>query len=329
MNDSTTSTSTAKSMVTESEPDLVSTAEQTQAVAKLSFWETLSFTLAHTFLSMLLMLFSIRGLYWIGRWFGTLEWMINFKKRRRYARVLKHVLDDTSSASQRRYWTREYFMRSRCDKMFYLIFDRIPREKALSLFTIGNQEMLDQALSRGHGVHLAMSHHGPHHVAGMLMALSGYPVSAVRDRNEGGLRRFVQNRFDRLYPEFRRMKVLFADSYPREIYRFLKDGNIVGSAMDVSRVRKVHQKSEEMVVFGEKRPFMSGPLHIAYRCKATALQAFILPRSGFRYHFDIVETLIDPETTLDENAAVHQAMVKYAKNIEKYLRQTPSLITRL
>ena len=93
--------------------------------------------------------------------------------------------------------------------------------------------------------------------------------------------------------------------------------------------RHAHQKSEEMTVFGEKRPFMSGPLHIAYRCKATALQAFIIPRSGFRYRFEIVETLIDPETTMDEDAAVHEAMVAYANNIEKYLRQTPSLITRM
>ncbi len=321
------------------------------AATGLSLRETISFSLAHSFLSVLLFCVSLKGLYALGRGFGTLEWMVNFKRRRRFAKVLKVVLGEKYSPSLRRRWTRDYFMRSRCDKMFYLIIDRLDRKKAESLFTITNRDMLDEILARGKGVHLAMSHHGPHHVAGMLLALCGYKAAAVRDRKEGGLRKYVQNRFDKLYPEFTRLRVLFADSYPREIYRCFQEGYIVGSAMDVSRVRMSHQKSESFMIFGQPRPIVSGPFHIAYRRGAPVVQAFMIPEDGFRYRFELVEVLLDPtndsHTALvskdkifsdaskssaadtPEDAAVRRAMTRYAANIEKYVRQTPSLITRL
>ena len=174
-----------------------------------------------------------------------------------------------------------------------------------------------------------LSHHGAHHIAGMLLALRGYKVAGVRDRHEGGLRRYVQDRLDRLYPEFQRMRVLFSDSYPRDIFRCYRDGYAVGSAMDVNRARSAGQKTETVTVFGEERAYLTGPLQMALRCKAPALQAFIVAKSRFRYHLDIVATLIDPETVTDEDAAVSEAMRAYAANIETHLRATPTLITKI
>ena len=138
--------------------------------------------------------------------------------------VFEHVLGRRPTPRERRRATREYFRRTRCDKLFYLVFDRISRDKAMSLFSIRNRDLLDEAAGRGRGVYVALSHHGPHHIAGMLMALHGYKTAGVRDRQEGGMRRWVQNRFDHLYPEFRRMRVLFSDGYPRDIYRSFRQG---------------------------------------------------------------------------------------------------------
>ena len=329
MYDGTTSSTASTDRATRGTSVPTESSKTLESLSPLTVWESISFTLTHMFLCVLFALVSLRGLYQIGRLFGTLEWIINFKGRRRFARVLKRVFGRSLTGAQRRRWTRDFFMRSRCDRMFYLIFDRIDRKKALSLFTIGNRDVLDHALSGGRGVSMAMSHHGPHHVAGMFLALSGYKVTAVRDRKEGGLRRFVQNRFDRLYPEFQRMEVLFADSYPRDIYRCLREGYIVGSAMDVGRIRVAHKKSDEMIVFGEKRPCVSGPFRIAYRCGAPVLQAFIISESGFRYRFEIAETILDPADAVDEESAVRKAISAYAANIEKYVRQTPSLVTRM
>lgn len=296
---------------------------------RLNWWEYSTFTLAHAGSSALLLLFKLPGLHWFGRVLGTIEWLINYKRRRRFATALRQVLGREATGAERRRWTREYFTRSRCDKLFYLIFDRIPRAKAMSLLSIGNQDLLDRSLTRGRGVYMAMSHHGALHVVSMLMALRGYKTAGVRDRREGAMRQYIQERFDRRYPEFARMRVLYADSYPREIYRCLTDGFVLGSAMDVSRVRQPNQKTEEVAVFGETRPFPSGPLRIAHRCRAPVLQAFVLPENGFRYRLEIVGMLIDPDVSTHEDLAVAEAMRTYATNVERYVRASPSLLTRV
>ncbi len=219
-------------------------------------------------------------------------------------------------------------MQTRCDKLYYLVFDRIPREAALSSLTISNQELLDRASAHGTGVYLALCHHGPLHVAAMLMALRGYKVAGVRDRREGAMRRYVQSLYDRKYPEFGRMRVMYADSFPREIYRCLQDGYVLGSAMDVSRVRDPRQRSHEVKIFERSQVFLTGPLRIAIRCKTPVLQAFVLPGPDFRYELQIVESLLDPQSSEDEEAAVERAITRYAQNVESYVRAYPALLTR-
>ena len=294
----------------------------------LSAWERIAFGTAHAFAVALLRCFSLRGLYSIGRLFGTLEWVINFKRRRRYARALERVLGRKPSARERRRFTHRYFQRQRCDKIFYLVFDRIPRDQAASLLSIEPKEMIEAALADGKGVYMALSHFGAHHVAGMLLAVQGYKVVGVRDRHEGGLRRYILDRFDRQYPELSRLRVLYADSYPRDIYRCLEEGYLLGSAMDVSRVRHQNQRVEEVEISGERRQFVTGPLRVAMRCGATVLQAFVMPEENFRYRLVIVSRLIEPNPA-DREAAIRRAMSEYALTAEKYAREHPDLLTRI
>jgi lauroyl/myristoyl acyltransferase len=294
---------------------------------RVNLWEQVSFTVAHAVTAALLYCLNLSGLYRFGRAFGTLEWLVNHKRRRRFSAAMTRVLGRSLTPTERRRETREFFMRTRCDKLFYLIFDRIPRDTATRLLTIENQSLLDEARDRGHGVYVAMSHHGTQHVIGMLMAMRGYEIVGVRDRNEGALRRYVQRLFDERYPEFRRTRWLFADSYPREIYRCLREGLIVASAMDVNRVRKPNQKTEEVTICGEKRLFLSGPVHIAGRCRAPVLQALISSEPDFRYRVVILGPLVDPEKSDDETAAVSEAMRIYAANIEKHLQANLSSIS--
>ncbi len=293
----------------------------------LSTWEHLSFSVVHRAAAILLALLGLNGLYRLGRTFGTFEWMINFKRRRRFGRALRAVIDPLSSRDRRRH-TREHFMQTRCDKLYYLIFDCIPRDKAIAGFTIRNQGLLDDALSAGRGVYVALSHHGPLHVAGMLMALRGYMVAGVRDRREGAMRRYVQGLYDRKYPEFGRAKVLYADSYPREIYRCLQEGYVLGSAMDVSRVRDPQQSIHEVCIFGRPQVFLTGPLRIAMRCKTPVVQAFVLPKPNFRYELDVVELLFNPANTSDEEDQIRRSIERYARNVEAYVKAYPALLTR-
>ena len=304
--------------------------------SSLTAWERISFAITYALASGLLACLSLRGFHRFGQWFGTIEWLLNYKRRRRFIKALRSVLGCDPTAAQRRRWGREFFINQRCDRLFYLIFDRIPREQALKLFTIGNQALLDEALSRGRGVYIALSHHGAHHVAGMLMALRGYKVAGVRDRREGRMRRYIQDRFDRRYPEFRRVRMLFADSFPRDIYRCFQDGFVLGSAMDVGRVRDPRQKTQTVTIFGARRPFVTGPLRIALRCRAPVLQGFIIPGSGFRYRLELIDLVSDlggagsdSGGAGDEEAIVATTLATYAATVERQVRAIPSLISRI
>jgi predicted LPLAT superfamily acyltransferase len=184
-------------------------------------------------------------------------------------------------------------------------------------------------VARGKGVFVGVAHLGAQHIGGMLLTLKGYSVSGLRDRNESGIRRYVQDRFDRRHPDIERTRMIFADSFPREIFRCYREGCLVGSAMDISRVRSPNQKVEWIEVFGQKRPFLTGPLHIALRSKAPMLRGFVLPEPNFRFRFEIAGLQLHPETVDDSDQAVADALRAYAAAIEETLTQRPSLVSRI
>ncbi|MCO6437679.1 MAG: hypothetical protein J5J06_11370 [Phycisphaerae bacterium] len=291
-------------------------------------WERFSFGLIHLFTRGLLLLLGLRGLYAFGRWFGFLEWVINYKRRRRFAQSYAEVLGRHPTSTERRSTTLEHFQRTRCDKLFYMILDCLSPARAAGLFGIENRHLLDEAMARERGAYVALSHHGPHHVTAMLMCLLGYKVAGVRDRREGGLRRYMHERFAQRFPQYAQLRMMYADTYPRDIYRCYQEGYVLGSAMDVTRVRLPHQRYEEVECFGEVRPFLSGPMRIALRNGTPVIQGFMISEPGFHYRLVLTESLIDPDRVEDEDAAVAEAMKTYAANVEAYVRATPALITR-
>jgi lauroyl/myristoyl acyltransferase len=295
----------------------------------LTRWERVAFTLAHAVSSALLRVLTLRGLYAFGAVLGTAEWIVNFKRRRRFHSALEVVLGRRPTRGESIHWARRFFVQSRCSKLFYLVFDRIPPSKATQLFSIKHRQRLDEALARGNGAYVALSHHGPHHVAGLLMAIMGYKIAGVRDRSEGAMRRFIQERFSLRYPEFQKARVVFADAFPREIYRCFKEGYVLGSAMDVHRTRHPMQKTETVAIFGQERDFISGPLRIALRCGAPVLQAAILADGGFNYTLDFEPLLLDSAEAGDEDAAVARTLQTYAANVERHMRERPDLMTRV
>ena len=295
----------------------------------LGWWARLSFATARAFLSPLLVVLGLRGVYRFGRWFGYVEWLINYKRRRRFAAAYRQVLGADPTDAQRRAATRAFFAQSRCDKLLYLIVDRLSRERAAGLLRVEPQGLLDDAAARGRGVYVALSHHGAHHVCAMLMVLKGYKVAGVRDPREGALRRYVRSRFNRRYPEFTRLRMISSDAYPRDIYRCFQEGYLLGSALDVSRVRRSNQRAETVTIFGEEREFLTGPLRVALRCGAPVMQGFIHSEPDFRYRLEIVDTLLDPNVVTDEAEAVDRAIRRYAANVERCVRATPSWITRI
>ncbi len=298
---------------------------------RVPWYDRFKFGLVRWFLAGWAMLFSLKGLYLFGRWFGLVEYLINFKRRARYHRELEGVYPEGLSKARARKIIRDYFRRTRCDKLFYLIFDRLPREKIMRRIRFHGRQYLDEALDRGHGVYVMLSHHGSHHVAGLLMALLGYRCGGVRDRNEGALRRYVQEKYARTFPEYAAVRLLYADSFPRDIYRCFQENRVLGSALDVGRVRGQTLKTCPVHIFGQTREFLTGTLQVALRCGATVCQAFVVSRPNFYFRLIVKPTLYVPTDRAREEdpELIGRLMQMYADGIAAHVREHPDHISRV
>ena len=268
-------------------------------------------------------LFSLSGLYKLGQFFGTLEYLVDYHRRRRVHAALRALFKDEHPASWRRRITWRYFMRIRCDKMFYTIMDRIPRSKLMNRIKMHGREHLDGALAGGRGVYVALCHFGAHYVAGLMTALLGYRLAGVRDPKESHVRRYIQNKYRATFPEVAEMKIFHATNFPREIFRQFKENKLVASLLDVDRSRGETTRTFPVRFFGETREFLIGPIQIALRCGAPTVQGFIESRKNFYYRLIATPPLLRPDEGLDEDAAVAAVMQRYADGVERFAREHP------
>jgi KDO2-lipid IV(A) lauroyltransferase len=296
----------------------------------LSRFTRAKFAVVRWFLMGWVRLFSLKGLHLLGRWFGTLEFLLNFRRRERYWRELQRIFGQELERSRGRKIIWHYFRRTRCDKLFYLIFDRLPRDKIMRRIRFQGRQYLDEALTRGHGVYVMLSHNGSHHVAGLLMALLGYRCAGIRDRQEGAIRTYVQERYAETFAEYAAVRVLYADSFPRDIYRCFHENRVVGSALDVGRVRGLTLKTCPVQIFGEQREFLTGTLQIALRCRATICQAFVVSRPNFYFRLIVHPPFHVPGDESDHGQVdlVQRIMQQYADGIAAHVREHPDHLSR-
>jgi lauroyl/myristoyl acyltransferase len=274
--------------------------------------------------------FSLRGLFYLGQYFGTAEYLINFKRRARCRRELRRIFPEGLPRGRARQIVLRFFRRTRCDKLFYLIFDLLPREKILRRIRFHGREHLDEGLARGRGVYVMLSHHGSHHVAGLLMALLGYRCAGVRDPNEGALRVYTQQKYAETFPEFAAIRLLYSDGFPREIYRCFQENRVVGTALDVGRIRGVTLKTCPVEIFGQKREFLTGTLQIALRSRATIVQGFVVSRRNFYFQLVVRPLYIPDQAGVDGRPGlIAELMQKYADGIAAHVREHPDHLSRI
>lgn len=303
--------------------------EQISAAEPIGWYDRVKFAIVRGLLSGLLRLVGLNGLYWLCCAFGACEWLILAKVRRRVKTRLRDTLGDRLTDRQIAKATLRFFTRVRCDKTIYLVFDKIPKQKILERVEFENRHHIDETLQRGGGLYLMISHYGSNYLAGLLMALHGYRVAGVRDRKESALRRYVQARYALTFPEFRQLRMYFADAFPRGLYRSLRENWVVATALDVGRARAKNQGTVTMRLFGQEYTFLTGTAQIAVRSGSPIVQGFLISCRNFRFRLVVSEPLWDPQSgPQDESAALQQIMRGYAANIEDLLARHPCHISK-
>ena len=272
---------------------------------------------------------SLKGLFLVGQIFGTCEWLLDYKRRRRFHQTMEHVFDGKYGAKETCGACRKYFMRIRCDKLYYLIFDLLPKEKIRRRIHFPQQHLLDESLTRGQGLYIALSHFGAQHVAAVLMCFLGYEVAGVRDRQESPLRRYIQQKFAARFSEVRAAKIFFADAFPRDIYRWFQGNGLLGSALDAERVRNSRLKKMPVRVFGETKEYLTGTVQIALRCGAAIYQGFVVSKPNYHYELIVLPLHSDAGHSQDSPEVLGQIMQTYARNIEAQTRLFPDHVSKI
>ncbi|MCG3136307.1 MAG: hypothetical protein HJJLKODD_00134 [Phycisphaerae bacterium] len=307
----------------------MNTPAESSTVPPLSAGVRFKFALVRGLLFLIARLFSLSGLYYFGQLFGTCEWLINFKRRRRYHQHMSHFWGPEYSSRPWPGACRRYFMRTRCDRFYYLIFDLLPKDKIIRRIRFPNRPQFDAALQRGKGIYVAVSHFGSQHVAGLLMSFMGYNAAGVRDPHEGALRRYIQQKFSDRFAEVRQAKIFYADSFPRELYRWFQDNNILSSALDVNRERAPHLKRVTVQFGNHQAEFLTGTLQIALRCQAAIYQGFAISRPRFIYELAVFPLVENPDQSMDNPESLQTIMQRYANMNEQFLRDYPDHVTRI
>ena len=303
--------------------------ELADLTASIGWYDRAKFALVRGLLTAILRLVGLGGLYRLCCVFGACEWLLLVSVRRRVKAKLRQMLGKRLSEKQIAAATYRFFTRLRCDKTIYLIFDKIPKHKILERIEFENWHHMDDALQRGAGVYVMISHYGSNYLAALMMALKGYRLAGVRDRKESALRWYVRARYAQTFPEFRRLRMYFADGFPRGLYRSLRENWVVATALDVGRERARNQGTVKIRLFGQEYTFLTGTAQIAVRCGSPIMQGFVVSCRDFRFRVVIREPLWDPRTgPQNEQTALEQMMGRYAANIEDLLQQYPCHISK-
>ncbi len=169
------------------------------------------------------------------------------------------------------------------------------------------------------------------HIAGLLLALLGYKCAGVRDRNEGALRVFMQEAAAESFPELRAVRMLYADTFPRDIYRCFHDNFVLGASLDVARVRGQKLRTCPVTMFGERREFLTGTAQIALRSGATIVPFFVVSRRNFYFRLVVRPPLYLPGRPADPERpeVLSELMQRYADEIAAHVREHPDHLSRI
>jgi len=183
-----------------------------------------------------------------------------------------------------------------------------------SVHQIIGLEHLDAALARGRGVVLVTGHFGNFDLAGQILAVNGYKVTAVAEH----LRPERLFRYVRAMRESHGLSFIPIDRPLRDIFRALRTNEIVGLALD----RNVTDEGRLTEFFGQAARLPDGYLRLAWRTEAALIVAFCrrLPDNTF-------VITVEPEVELDHSNDFERDakanMRKVLSIFEAYLSRYP------
>ncbi len=180
--------------------------------------------------------------------------------------------------------------------------------------TIENKAYLDEALSKGRGVITLTAHIGNWELGGVVIALLGYPFSAValphKDKKV--------NDFFNHQRQSKGMKVIPLGKAVRQCMGILRKNEVLALVGD----RDFTENGIIIDFFGKKAIFPEGAAAFAVKTGAVIIPGFMFrnPDDTFTLRF---EKPLEIQPTQDKKTEIRDLIMHYKQIFEEYIRRYP------
>ena len=271
------------------------------------------------FLSLIHRCLGWRGIGFWGKLAGDGLYFADRNRRRIIAEELTRLFGGRFEQVRIRSIARrscEHFSMRLFETVFFGSLDRRTTEELARAEGIPH---IDEALARGKGVILLLSHFGSFLLPLPFLGFRGYAVNQITGKQVH--RSLVAERIwlwrkreaDRLPVRFRQV-----ERFLRPVYQALKGNEIVAIAFDG------RDSTTWAVVdfFGRRARFSTGPLELARRTGAAIVPTFVIREPGGRHRIEFLEEFRLSATSAAENAESEDAQ-NFARLFESYVEKYP------
>lgn len=238
---------------------------------------------------------------------GTLAYLSAPRARRAVRANLAVIAPDRNGQGL----VRRIFVEQTRNYVEIFSIPRLDKKQLLSELRTEGWEHVARAYEQGKGVIFASAHLGPVSVVGQMLLAHGYPVALPIEIERSDFQRAVNRARGGAG-----LQLIRTDSF-RGIFRVLREGKMLGILAD----RAVTGVGQRVEFFGREALLPSAPVVLSLRTGAPLLPAFAGRSDGVLTAS--FEPPIDIPNTGDREADVREGVQRFARVLERYVRQAP------
>ena len=249
---------------------------------------------------------------YLGELLGQLTWLLVPARRKRMAidnvKKCLTLTEDEAARIAKKSWTRFGYM------IIEVLRFPVMKNHMTDYVRIEGREHMEKALKLGRGGIIATAHSGNWELLGGALALSGFPIVGVAQKQKN-------NAMDRFINEYRAligMHITYKSGV-REMFTMLAEGWVIGLLMDQDTNPR---DGIILPFFGRDTACVQGPAVLARFKDAPILPIFISRQSDGKHLLKIYEPVF-VEKTNDKHADIKQTTVILNRLIETHIREYP------
>lgn len=241
--------------------------------------------------------------------------------RKSIYKELKRHIGNLYTKKEIRKFTRKSFEMDIKRRFEELIFGKLTKDLVDNMVSIEGIEYLKQALTRGKGAIILLSHFGSFLMVLAALGFRGYRVNQIGGPPILKHHRFIHKRiFEVRKQEYNNLPITFirSDESMLSAIKALKNNELVAIAFD----GRVGKQWIPVKMFNSVAMINPGPLKIAIKTGATIIPTFII-RNNDNTHRLILEPPFELEYTKDKEKMISTNLQKLAEIFEGYIQRFP------